>query len=172
MRNVGIARVLVGVVAVAIAWGTTGCGDDAPTESSAATTTGASGRPCEPVGAELAAGATDRIEVELADYVINLDHAATRAGAVNFVAHNIGTEDHEVAFLPGGGPVPTVPGGEPDEAALEAAGAFELEAFGPGRTCDATFVLEPGTYTLFCVVHAPDGQTHLAHGMHATLTVT
>ncbi len=38
--------------------------------------------------------------------------------------------------------------GEPDEDALSEAGAFELEAFGPGQSCSATYDLKPGTYTL------------------------
>ncbi|MBW3603992.1 MAG: hypothetical protein KY460_03590 [Actinobacteria bacterium] len=61
--------------------------------------------------------------------------------------------------------------GAPDEDALADAGAFELEAYGPGQNCNATYDLEPGTYTLFCIVEAPDGETHYEKGMRGTLTV-
>jgi hypothetical protein len=78
--------------------------------------------------------------------------------------------------LPGGGDVPMTAEGAPDEAALEAAGAFELEAFSPGQTCNATWELEAGSYTIFCIVElqdgADDGKTHLTEGMKGTLTVT
>lgn len=93
------------------------------------------------------------------------------AGTVTFKARNTGDEDHELAFLPGGGEVPLTPEGAPDEAALAAAGAFELEAFGPGESCNATYQLAAGSYTMFCIVEAADGQTHLEKGMKGVLTV-
>ena len=92
------------------------------------------------------------------------------AGVTTFSVDNVGNEPHELAFLPGGGEVP-FRDGSPDEEALEAAGAFELEAFGPGQTCDATYDLEPGTYTLFCIVETADGETHYDLGMRGTLVV-
>jgi plastocyanin len=55
---------------------------------------------------------------------------------------------------------------------LAAAGAFELEAFGPGQNCNATYELEPGDYTIFCIVETEDGDTHYELGMRGTLTVT
>lgn len=67
--------------------------------------------------------------------------------------------------------MPLADTGEPDEDALADAGAFELEAFGPGHTCNATYDLEPGAYTLFCIVTSPDGQTHYEKGMEGELVV-
>jgi plastocyanin len=90
---------------------------------------------------------------------------------VTFAAENTGAENHELAFLPGGGDVPLTGDGAPDEDALAAAGAFELEAFGPGQTCNATYDLDPGTYTMFCIVETPEGTTHYEEGMRGTLTV-
>ena len=84
---------------------------------------------------------------------------------VTFETVNNGDEAHELAFLPGGGEVPLTADGAPDEDALGEAGAFELEAYGPGQECDGTFALEAGTYTVFCLVEASDGKTHLAKGM-------
>jgi hypothetical protein len=65
--------------------------------------------------------------------------------------------------------VPLTAEGAPDEDALAEQGAFELEAYGPGGTCNGTFELEPGTYTLFCIVTAPDGETHASKEMVGTL---
>ena len=93
------------------------------------------------------------------------------AGIVTFALDNQGAENHELAFLPGGGEVPFTDGA-PDEAALEDAGAFELEAFSSGQTCNATYDLEPGEYTLFCIIETADGETHYELGMQGTLTVS
>ncbi len=90
---------------------------------------------------------------------------------VTFAATNAGGEAHELAFLPGGGEVPLTQDGAPDEEALAEAGAFELEAFPPGEDCNATYELEAGEYTLFCIVEAADGETHHEKGMAGTLNV-
>ncbi len=90
---------------------------------------------------------------------------------MTFAIRNVGSENHELAFLPGGGEIPMTSGGEPDEDALAAAGAFELEAFGPGQNCSATYDLKPGTYTLFCIVTSADGKTHYEKGMQGQLVV-
>ena len=55
--------------------------------------------------------------------------------------------------------------------ALEAAGAFELEGYGPDQSCDATFELEAGEYTIFCIVESEDGEYHVTKGMQGTVTV-
>ena len=128
--------------------------------------------PCTPVGAELENRATEQVEIVLSEFAFSPDQADVGAGVVTFNARNAGRENHELAFLPGGGEVPVDADGAPDEDALAAAGAFELEAFGPGRQCDATYDLRPGTYTLFCIVTSPDGRTHYDKGMRGRLVVT
>lgn len=138
--------------------------------SGSASALAAADRPCEPVGEDLADQASSTVEVELADYEFIPDDVTVDAGVVTFATTNTGNEAHELAFLPGGGDVPTTADGAPDEEALAAAGAFELEAYGPGQSCDATFELEPGTYTTFCIIAAPDGETHYAKGMRGTVT--
>ena len=127
---------------------------------------------CSPVGEDLAASASETVEIELGDYAFGPAMVEVGAGVVSFAAQNIGTENHELAFLPGGGEVPLNDQGEPDEDALASAGAFELEAFGPGMTCDATYELEAGTYTLFCIVTSADGETHYDKGMRGQLVVS
>ena len=140
----------------------TGVGTDSSDSEAAA---------CTPVGEDLEEEATETVDVQLDDYAFEPSTLAVEAGVVTFVAENVGSENHELAFLPGGGEVPVTDEGEPDEDALADAGAFELEAFGPGRTCNATYDLEPGTYTLFCIVASSDGETHYEKGMAGELVV-
>jgi plastocyanin len=124
------------------------------------------------VGEDLESSATQTVQVGLDEYAFDLATTSVPAGVVTFATTNNGEQEHELAFLPGGGEVPVTDEGLPDEEALAAAGAFELEAYGPGQTCNATYELAAGDYTLFCVVRTPGGDTHLARGMQARLTVT
>jgi plastocyanin len=144
-----------------------GCGGDGNGPGADSATAPAE---CNPVGTDLAPRATQQLQIELQDFLFSPATVEARAGVATFAATNSGTENHELAFLPGGGEVPMAQG-EPDEAALERAGAFELEAFGPGMTCNATYDLAPGTYTLFCIVTSPDGRTHYDKGMRGRLVV-
>lgn len=140
--------------------------------SGIASSSGVSDDECHPVGTELEPGADTTVEITLADYAFNPNEIEIPAGVVTFEVFNSGPESHELAFLPGGGEVPFTEDGLPDEEALEKAGAFELEAFAAGQTCNATFDLEPGTYTIFCIVQTEDGSTHYQLGMQGTLVVT
>ena len=126
---------------------------------------------CAPVNEELESEATAVVEMTLADYSFDQARYEVEAGIITFAVTNEGSVNHEVAFLPGGGDVPYTADSMPDEAALEAAGAFELEAFGSGQTCNATYELEPGAYTLFCIVPLDEGHNHYDEGMRATLVV-
>jgi uncharacterized cupredoxin-like copper-binding protein len=47
-----------------------------------------------------------------------------------------------------------------------------VPALSPGERVTITRRLKPGTYGLLCFVPAPDGKTHLEHGMHTQFTVT
>lgn len=127
---------------------------------------------CAPVGGDLAADADQTVEIELLDYAFAPAAVEVSAGVVTFLATNGGDEVHELAVLPGGDDVAFIEPGVPDEDALAAAGAFELEGFPAGTSCDATWELEVGDYTLFCIVPAEDGETHYEKGMRGTLTVT
>lgn len=123
------------------------------------------------MGGDLEAEADQVVEVALVEDAFDPDDLAVDAGVVTFATSNEGGEAHEFAVLPGGGEVPLADDGAPDEDALAAAGAFEREAYGPGRDCNATWELAPGEYTVFCIVEAADGETHAAKGMVGTLTV-
>ncbi|MGQ0743947.1 MAG: hypothetical protein ACT4OS_06355 [Acidimicrobiales bacterium] len=74
---------------------------------------------------------------------------------VFFTAENTGEEDHELEVL---------------DASGEALG--EVAAFAPGaKAAPFAAVMEPGTYTLQCILESADGQQHKDKGMVATLTV-
>lgn len=159
-------------VAAMLTLGLAACGDDGDDEAGAHSDAAHGGDgECSPAGEDLAPTASPTISLELKDYAFSPAALDARAGIVTFTATNAGSEHHELAFLPGGGNVPVGDKGEPDEAALEEAGAFELEAFAPGKTCSATFEVAPGTYTLFCIVTADDGKTHYDKGMRGELVV-
>jgi len=157
-------------MAAAVMLGAIGCGDDEADEGVAADSS-AEEAACSPVGSELEATAAMTVPVRLQEFSFSPAQIDVAAGVVTFAAQNAGTENHEVAFLPGGGDVPLNASGEPDEDALGVAGAFELEGFGAGQSCNATYDLEPGTYTLFCIVTSTDGRTHYEKGMRGRLVV-
>ncbi len=108
-------------------------------------------RECSPVGVELEGQADEIVAVGLDEYSFDPVTLEVQAGTVTFEARNAGNEEHELAFLPGGGDVPLTDDGAPDEDALAEAGAFELEAFGPGQTCNATYA--PRSRRLHPVLH-------------------
>lgn len=163
VRRLAIAATAVLVLS---ACGSDGGGDDGTNADSAK-----EAATCSPVGADLAGRATTKLDVVLADFSISPGILEAPAGVITFATRNAGTENHELAFLPGGGEVPMTSAGKPDEKALEKAGAFELEAYGPGQSCNATYELKPGRYTVFCIVTGADGLTHYAKGMRGQLTV-
>lgn len=153
-------------------------GDESSASGSASGTGGSGSGPaaadkeCAPVGEDLESDADTVVDVQLADYeFVPDDIEVDEAGIVTFVAENVGEEAHELAFIPDGGEVPLTADGAPDEDALADMGAFELEAFGPDQTCNATYELEAGDYTLFCIVETADGATHASLGMTGSLTV-
>jgi uncharacterized cupredoxin-like copper-binding protein len=71
-----------------------------------------------------------------------------------FKAANHGSEDHELEVLD--------PNGEP---------VGEVEAMAPGEEGSAALELEPGTYTLQCILETADGTVHRDLGMHMELEV-
>ncbi len=157
-------------LAVVFSVGLTACGDDGK-DDGVATDSATEAATCAPVGTELEASALRTVALELKEFSFAPSTVEIGGGIVTFDAKNAGTLNHEVAFLPGGGDVPLTTAGAPDEDALAAAGAFELEAFGPGQSCKATYDLKPGTYSLFCIVTDADGKTHYEKGMRGRLTV-
>lgn len=149
-----------------------GSASGSASSSGSGSATGTGELPCSPVNPDLEDNATESVVIDAVDYAFEPDTVTVPAGVITFTLDNEGSANHELAFLPGGGDVPLTADGAPDEDALEAAGAFELEAFSPGQTCNATYDLDPGEYTLFCIIETDEGETHYDLGMRGTLTVT
>lgn len=147
-------------------------GSGSGASGSGASGSGTSEVACAPVGEDLEASADETVDVDLSEYAFDPQDIEVEAGTVTFATTNSGEENHEMAFLPGGGEVPFIEPGVPDEEALAEAGAFELEGYSPGQSCNATYELEPGTYTLFCIVGSDDGATHYEKGMAGELVVS
>lgn len=94
------------------------------------------------------------LEYTLVDYAFEGPSTA-QGPKVYFEAANEGTQEHELEVLD--------PDGEP---------MGEIEAFPPGATGHPLAVeLEPGSYTLQCLVETPEGKAHKDLGMVAELTV-
>jgi hypothetical protein len=131
---------------------------------------------CVPVGDADSASAT--IAITLDEFSIESDASEVAAGSVHFAVDNAGEEPHELVIVKGVAvdDLPTDADGALDEAALpEGALIGEVESFPAGETCDGTFELEAGDYTLICnLVEEEDGamEAHLAEGMVTALTVT
>jgi hypothetical protein len=128
---------------------------------------------CRPFGDM--SSATSTVNVTFNEWAITLDTNTAPAGRVAFVARNEGKEPHELVVLHGPSTnLPTDENGALDEDKL-AGGTLvgEIEPFPAGETCDGTFELTPGEYTLVCnVVEEKEGHVHLKLGMLSTLTVT
>jgi hypothetical protein len=162
-----VALTTVGVIGV-------GCSDDeaaeATTESSAHSESAASA--CQPVGD----GGGTAVTVTLDEWSVAAMPASVSAGAVTFDVRNDGEEPHELVVVRGVAPEAlTVVDSRVDEDALPD-GAFigEVEAFPAGETCNGTFELAPGSYTLFCnIVEQHDGEpeSHVESGMVTTFEV-
>lgn len=109
------------------------------------------------------------IEVTLDEYSFTMPDALP-AGAVRIEATNAGEEDHQLTL----GRIRD--GYTPDDvfaaaAESESAAIALLEFYAapnavrPGATEAVEVELPPGTYLALCLIPAPDGAPHLAHGM-------
>jgi hypothetical protein len=120
----------------------------------------------------------DTVSVVLSEFVVQPDPTTASAGEVTFEADNQGAEIHELVIVRADSAesLPTDETGKVNEDGLSE-GAFigEIEEFESGTTESATFVLEAGTYVLFCNIteEEEDGTTesHFQEGMHTTFTV-
>ena len=147
-----MARGMVTRVALAavLTIGAVGCGDDDDDEGSAATTSTVGGE--APAFTE---GEADSVlSYRLVDYAFEGPGQA-KGPKVFFKAENAGSEDHELEVLD-----------DRDEA------VGEVEAFPPGGNAEPLAAeLEPGTYTLQCILETKDGKVHRDLGMVAELVV-
>jgi hypothetical protein len=131
---------------------------------------------CRPFGDK--STATSTVNVQLNEFAIVLDTNTAPAGKIAFVATDTGKEPHELVILHGGpNDLPTDKDGALDEKKLPGGTLVgEIEPFPAGETCDGTFDLSPGEYTLICnVVETEENgkhESHLKEGMLSTFTVT
>jgi hypothetical protein len=130
---------------------------------------------CVPVG-DLSSADT-RVNVTLSEYAIEVDPTEASTGNIGFVTVNDGAEPHELVIIKGVAPddLPTDDRGALDESALpEGALIGKVEPFPAGETCNGTFELAAGDYTLVCNIVEEDehGHAHLEEGMVTTFTVT
>ena len=163
---------LTAIVLVSLVLGAAACGDD----SDATSTGDESAAGCEAVDGQLGvADAGSPVGVTLREFAIAVDPDSSSAGAVGLRAHNAGEESHELVLAKGVPADIRIVDGAPDEAALGDALIGEIEAFGAGDTCEATFEMEAGDYVLFCALTETeeDGtiESHFEEGMVTTFTV-
>jgi hypothetical protein len=131
---------------------------------------------CRPFGDK--STATSTVNVQLNEFAIVLDTNTAPAGKIAFVATDTGQEPHELVILHGGpNNLPTDKDGALDEKKLPGGTLVgEIEPFPAGETCDGTFDMSPGEYTLICnVVETEENgkhESHLKEGMLTTFTVT
>ena len=131
---------------------------------------------CAAVGDKGDASAT--VDVKLDEFTITLDTRSVAAGKVHFALTNSGKEPHEFVVIRGvaADELPLDDDGSLAESKLpEGVLIGEVEPFPGGDTCDGTFELAAGDYTLVCnIVEEHDGETvaHVQKGMVTTLTVS
>lgn len=120
------------------------------------------------------AAATTQVEVRLDEWRMALSKTGVKAGNVELVALNRGHELHEVVVIKDVAPddLPMDEHGAVVEQQLPPGALVgEIEAFAAGGTCEGTFDLQPGVYTLVCNV-VEGAEAHAKLGMVATLTVS
>jgi plastocyanin len=130
------------------------CGADDDDDAASSSTTAAAPVECDVVG-DTDAASTGDLDVTLAEWTIEYEGDGAAAGNVTFVVHNEGEVEHEIAIEDSTG---TLIG--------------EIEPFAAGSTCEGTFELSAGTYTLLCEIVDEDGMSHATHGMKAELVVS
>ncbi len=123
------------------------------------------------------ATATSALNVTLNEWAIGPSTPSAPAGNITFNASNHGDEPHELVIIKGVGPsrLPKDKDGALDETKLPAGALVgEINPFAGGQSCDGTFALGAGDYTLVCnITQQLNAKTvsHLAKGMVSTFTV-
>ena len=138
------------------------------------------------VVADRAAAPEASMEIRLLDYSFALD-SLVRAGRHTIRVKNAGVEPHDLVMMklaPGKTLADIVTGLNPERARragqagdppppLESlgTGAGGIAAIAPGMESFFDTILSPGEYVLICMATAPDGRSHIEHGMAQQLTV-
>ncbi|MGH7711123.1 MAG: hypothetical protein ACREOG_07555 [Gemmatimonadaceae bacterium] len=122
------------------------------------------------VNAQVQAAPTADVVMRLTDYAFGLSTPLT-AGRRTVRVENVGTESHEVGVvkLVTGKTIKDFeawmqdPGKAPLESTASVAGG--VTSLAPGADAYFEVDLTPGEYVLLCFVTAPDGRSHIEHGM-------
>ena len=137
-------------------------------------------RAADGVVADRAAGPKASLVIRLLDFAFALD-SAVPAGRHTIRVQNAGAEPHDLVMLklaPGTTVEDIVNGLNPERARradqagkppppLESlgTGAGGIAAIAPGMESFFEATLSPGEYVLVCMTTAPDGRSHIEHGM-------
>jgi uncharacterized cupredoxin-like copper-binding protein len=150
--------ILLAVTIIAAGCGsdTTGSGSASGSGSGSGSASGSASAPAE--GDESApafreSDADTVVHVEAVDYRFELDRPDAKGTKVFFEVANKGEHDHEFEIL------------DADGDAVD-----EIEAFGPGQERTLAVELQPGTYTLQCILET-DGTSHADLGMRTEFRV-
>jgi hypothetical protein len=169
MKTLGALLLLV-ATAIALA----GCADDGSGASASASASGSTaGTGCEVVDGTTAAR-DGEIHVDLDEWAVKPDTSSIGAGNIELDAANVGKRDHELVIVEGATPseLPITKDGL-DEAALPKGARVlgEIEGFPAGDSCNGTFELAAGDYTLLCNLTEKGIGSHARYGMVKALTV-
>ena len=137
-------------------------------------------RAADGVVADRAAGPEADLVIRLLDYSFALD-SLVPAGRHTIRVENAGAQPHDLVVMklaPGKTAADIIAGFNPERARrpgqaaeppppLESlgTGAGGIAAIAPGMETFFEADLTPGEYVLFCMATAPDGKSHLEHGM-------
>lgn len=118
----------------------------------------------------------EAVKVVLKEWRIDLGKQGAKAGPVTFRVNNLGDEDHELVIIKTDlhhKALPVSHGKVIETEAGELIG--EIEEFPSSEVREATFMLSPGNYALFCnmVEKEEDGrlESHYQEGMRVPFTV-
>jgi hypothetical protein len=130
---------------------------------------------CEAVGDDLTPDT--EVAVTLEEFSVTADPDEVAAGNIELEATNDGTEAHELVVVKGApGDIELGDAGVDEDALGDDALLGEIEPFPADSSCNGTFALEAGEYTLLCniVEQEEDGTvvSHVAEGMITPFTVT
>lgn len=109
------------------------------------------------------------VVIDLSEWGVGVSSSQVSAGEIAFHIVNNGLLLHEVVVLdtPESADALATRNGTVDFSAIPGDPVAELGEVGPSDTLDASLLLEPGTYVLFCNIPG-----HYSAGMYATLEVT
>jgi hypothetical protein len=141
----------------------------APTTTPAAPTTTAAPVPTT-TAAPAPAPATDVLEITATEYAFaGPDHVAAGPHTLRLV--NAGKEVHEIVIARLNDGVTLEQALQADDPSTVVSGLAQAMA-APGATAEIPVVLTPGNWAAVCMLPAPDGQPHAAHGLVSRFTVS